>query len=66
MLSGLSASYLNEGMGMSEGGAQEGYLQLSTNSEQLFANKRGHEIRIEQPDAAVAAIVKMVEQVRAR
>jgi pimeloyl-ACP methyl ester carboxylesterase len=39
-------------------------LQLSSNSQQLFAEKSGHNIEIEQPDAAVAAIVKMVEQVR--
>ena len=39
-------------------------LQLSSNSQQLFAEKSGHNIEIEQPDAAVAAIVKMVELVR--
>jgi len=38
-------------------------LQLSSNSQQLFAES-GHNIEIEQPDAAVAAIVKMVELVR--
>lgn len=88
-------TFIDEGKGMSEGGAQaravttlgalplivltrgkdldakwiasqEGYLQLTTNSEQLFADKSGHSIHIEQPSAAVAAIVKMVEQVRAR
>jgi len=30
----------------------------------LFAEKSGHSIELEQPDAAVAAIVKMVELVR--
>ena len=38
-------------------------LQLSSNSQQLFAES-GHNIEIDQPDAAVAAIVKMVELVR--
>lgn len=39
-------------------------LQLSSNSQQLFAEKSGHSIELEQPEAAVAAIVKMVELVR--
>ena len=39
-------------------------LQLSPNSQQLFAENSGHNIQIEQPDAAVAAILKMVELVR--
>jgi pimeloyl-ACP methyl ester carboxylesterase len=39
-------------------------LQLSSNSQQMFAEKSGHNIQFEQPDAAVAAIVKMVELVR--
>jgi pimeloyl-ACP methyl ester carboxylesterase len=84
---------LDEGRGMSEGGAQAravttlgalplivlsrgkdqdadwaasqaGYLRLSTNSQQFFAEHSGHRIMIEQPEAAVAAIVKMVDQVR--
>jgi pimeloyl-ACP methyl ester carboxylesterase len=38
-------------------------LQLSSNSQQLFAES-GHNIEIEQPEAAIAAIVKMVERVR--
>jgi pimeloyl-ACP methyl ester carboxylesterase len=82
-------TFLDEGMGMSEGGAQARavttlgalplivlsrgkdldadsaasqarYLQLSTDSQQLFADKSGHRIMIDQPEAAVAAIVKMV------
>jgi pimeloyl-ACP methyl ester carboxylesterase len=86
-------TFLDEGMGMSEGGAQARavttlgalplivlsrgkdmdaesaasqarYLQLSTNSQQLVADHSGHPIMIDQPEAAVAAIVKMVEQVR--
>jgi pimeloyl-ACP methyl ester carboxylesterase len=39
-------------------------LQLSSNSQQLFAENSGHNIELEQPEAAVAAIVKMVEIVR--
>ena len=39
-------------------------LQLSSNSQQMFAEKSGHNIEIDEPDAAVAAIVKMVELVR--
>ena len=44
--------------------SQAGFLQLSANSQQLFAEKSGHRIIIEQPEAAVAAITQMVEQVR--
>ena len=44
--------------------AQTDLLQFSTNSQQLFAEKSGHPIMIEQPDAAISAIVKMVELVR--
>jgi pimeloyl-ACP methyl ester carboxylesterase len=39
-------------------------LGLSTNSQQLFAENSGHNIELDQPQAAVAAIVTMVEQVR--
>jgi pimeloyl-ACP methyl ester carboxylesterase len=38
--------------------------KLSSNSQQLIAEKSDHIIPIHQPDAAVAAIVKMVELVR--
>jgi pimeloyl-ACP methyl ester carboxylesterase len=84
---------LDEGRGMSEGGAQARavttlgalplivlsrgkdmdadsaasqarYLQLSTDSQHLIAEQSGHRIMIEQPEAAIAAIVKMVSQVR--
>jgi pimeloyl-ACP methyl ester carboxylesterase len=44
--------------------SQAGFLQLSTESRRLFADHSGHSIMIEQPEAAVAAIVKMMEQVR--
>jgi pimeloyl-ACP methyl ester carboxylesterase len=39
-------------------------LQLSSNRQQLIADKSGHNIEIDQPEAAVVAIVKMVEQLR--
>ncbi len=39
-------------------------LQLSSNSQQLIADKSGHNIEIDQPEAAVVAIMKMIEQLR--
>lgn len=42
---------------------QNELLQLSSNSQQLFA-ENGHNIHFEKPDAAVAAILQMVELVR--
>ena len=39
-------------------------LKLSSSSQQLFADKSGHSIEFDQPDAAVGAIEKMVEQAR--
>ena len=44
--------------------SQAGYLKLSTDSQQFYADHSGHRIMIEQPEAAVAAIVKMVSQLR--
>jgi pimeloyl-ACP methyl ester carboxylesterase len=44
--------------------SQARYLQLSTDSQQLIADQSGHRIMIEQPEAAVAAIMKMVHQIR--
>ena len=41
-------------------------LELSSNSQQLFADKSGHSIQFDQPEAAVGAIEKMVEQTRAQ
>ena len=41
-------------------------LDLSSNSQQLFADKSGHIIQLDQPEAAVGAIEKMVEQTRAQ
>jgi pimeloyl-ACP methyl ester carboxylesterase len=37
---------------------------MSSNNQQLFADKSGHSIEFDQPDAAVGAIVQMVEQIR--
>ncbi|HJR79876.1 MAG TPA: alpha/beta hydrolase [Anaerolineales bacterium] len=39
-------------------------LQLSSNSLQLFAENSDHNIQVEEPDAAVASIIQMVEQIR--
>jgi len=39
-------------------------LQLSSNSQHLFAENSGHTIQIDEPKAAVAAILQMVEHVR--
>jgi len=44
--------------------SQAGFLELSSNSQQLFADQSSHNIHWEQPEAAVAAIVQMVRQVR--
>jgi pimeloyl-ACP methyl ester carboxylesterase len=44
--------------------SQTGFLKLSPNSQQLFAEESGHRIMIKQPGVAVAAIVKLVELVR--
>jgi pimeloyl-ACP methyl ester carboxylesterase len=86
-------TFLDEGMGMAEGGAQARavttlgalplivlsrgkdqdakhtaaqtvLLQLSTDRQQRFAEQSGHPIMLEQPEAAVAAIVNRVERIR--
>jgi pimeloyl-ACP methyl ester carboxylesterase len=44
--------------------AQTELLQLSSNSRQVFAVQSHHNIQFEQPAAAVAAIVEMVDQLR--
>ena len=54
---------LNDIPGWSEWQAE--LLQLSSNSQQLFAEKSGHNVQGDQPEAAVAAIQQMVQQVRA-
>ncbi len=38
--------------------------QLSSNSQQLFAENSGHNIQVDEPQAAVEAILQMIEQVR--
>jgi pimeloyl-ACP methyl ester carboxylesterase len=43
---------------------QTDLLRLSSNSQQVFADRSGHNIQLDQPEAAVNAIVQMVEQVR--
>jgi pimeloyl-ACP methyl ester carboxylesterase len=43
---------------------QNELLQLSSNSQHLFAENSGHNVQADEPHAAVAAIVKMVELVR--
>jgi pimeloyl-ACP methyl ester carboxylesterase len=44
---------------------QTDLLRLSANSRQLFAQHSGHNIQLDEPEAAVNAIVQMVEQIRA-
>jgi pimeloyl-ACP methyl ester carboxylesterase len=39
-------------------------LQLSSNSQHLFAEDSGHVIQDDEPEAAIAAILQMVQQVR--
>ena len=39
-------------------------LHLSSNSEHVIAERSGHNIQLDQPAAAVGAIVQMVERVR--
>ena len=49
------------------GGWQEGQAeltQLSSNSQHLIAEQSGHLIQLHQPEAAVAAIVAMIEELR--
>ena len=41
-------------------------LGLSSSSQQIFADRSGHNIEFDQPEAAVGAIEKMVEQARAQ
>jgi pimeloyl-ACP methyl ester carboxylesterase len=43
---------------------QSDLLGLSSNSQHLFADRSGHNIQLDQPEAAVNAIVQMLEQVR--
>jgi len=43
---------------------QSALLQLSSHSQQLIADKSGHNIQLDQPEAATTAITKMVAQLR--
>ena len=43
---------------------QNELLQLSSNSEHLFAENSGHVVQSDEPEAAVAAILQMLQQVR--
>jgi pimeloyl-ACP methyl ester carboxylesterase len=43
---------------------QRELLHLSSHSQQLIADKSGHNIQLDQPDAAATAITKMVAQLR--
>ena len=43
---------------------QAALLELSANSRQMFADRSGHNVQVDQPAAAVDAIVQMVEWVR--
>jgi pimeloyl-ACP methyl ester carboxylesterase len=43
---------------------QTDLLHLSSHSQQMFADKSGHNIELDQPEAAAAAIVQMVAQLR--
>jgi pimeloyl-ACP methyl ester carboxylesterase len=58
----LTARLNNQQRGWQEGQAE--LLQLSSNSQQLFAENSNHNIQVEEPQAAVAAIIQMVRQVR--
>jgi pimeloyl-ACP methyl ester carboxylesterase len=65
-LDALPLIVLSRGKSMDADSAasQARYLKLSTDSLQLIADQSDHRIMIEQPEAAVAAILKMVEQLR--
>jgi pimeloyl-ACP methyl ester carboxylesterase len=43
---------------------QDELLQLSSNSQHVFAENSGHNVQADEPQAAVAAILQMVQQVR--
>ena len=43
---------------------QTEFLGLSSNSQQLFADRSGHNVEFDQPDAAVAAMQKMIDLTR--
>ncbi len=39
-------------------------LKLSSDSQQLIADKSGHNVQLDHPEAAVRAIVQMIEHIR--
>ena len=43
---------------------QKELLQLSSNSRQVFAENSGHNVQLDEPNAAIEAITQMVQQVR--
>ena len=43
---------------------QTGLLQLSTDSQQVIAEKSGHNIELDQPEVVIAAILKLVAKLR--
>jgi hypothetical protein len=43
---------------------QADLLNLSSKSQQAIAEQSGHNVQLDQPGAAVEAIVAMVEQIR--
>jgi pimeloyl-ACP methyl ester carboxylesterase len=45
-------------------GMQADLLHLSSQSHQVIADQSGHNVQFDQPEAAVRAIVQMVEQIR--
>jgi pimeloyl-ACP methyl ester carboxylesterase len=53
---------LNDSQGWPEWQAE--LPQLSSDSQHLFAENSGHGVQTEQPEAAVAAILQMVQRVR--
>jgi hypothetical protein len=63
---GLPLIVLTAGLDQQPGwqAGQDELAKLSSNNQQMTAEKSDHMIAIHQPDAAVAAIVKMVEQLR--
>ena len=43
---------------------QSELLQLSSNSQQLFAENSGHNVQVDEPQVVVEAILQMIQQVR--
>jgi pimeloyl-ACP methyl ester carboxylesterase len=45
-------------------GMRAGLLRLSSESRHVIADQSGHNVQLDQPAAAVGAIVQLVEQLR--